>query len=79
MEAVAIYSGKLSAKGKHIKHSKTQKGEVFRTQALVLGELGSRRCETLFKAEQLRQPKQREERQSFPQPTISRKIDERPK
>ena len=36
---VAISSGKLSAKAKHIKHSKTQEGEVFRIQTLVLGEL----------------------------------------
>ena len=36
---VAICSGKLSAKAKHTKHSKTQEGEVFRTQTLVLGEL----------------------------------------
>ena len=31
--------GKLSAKAKHIKHSKTQEGEVFRMQTLVLGDM----------------------------------------
>ena len=36
---VAISSGKLSAKAKHIKPSKTQEGEVFRMQTLVLGEM----------------------------------------
>ena len=39
MGVVAISSGKLSAKAEHIKHSKTQEGEVFRMQTLVLGEL----------------------------------------
>ena len=38
---VAICSGKLSAEAKHIKHSKTQEGEVFRSQTLVLDEIGS--------------------------------------
>ena len=36
---VAICSEKLSAKAKHIKHSKTQEGEVFRTQTPILVEL----------------------------------------
>ena len=36
---VAISSGKLSAKAKHIKPSKIQKGEVFRMETLVLGEM----------------------------------------
>ena len=36
---VVISSGKLNAKAKHIKPRKTQEGEVFRMQALVLGEL----------------------------------------
>ena len=36
---VAISSGKLSAKAEHIKPSKTQEGEVFRMQTLVLGEM----------------------------------------
>ena len=35
---VAISSGKLSAKAKHIKPSTTQEGEVFRMETLVLGE-----------------------------------------
>ena len=35
---VAISSGKLSAKAKHIKPSTTQKGEVFRMETLVLEE-----------------------------------------
>ena len=33
---VAISSGKLSAKAKHIKSSKRQEGEVFRRETLVL-------------------------------------------
>ena len=36
---VGVSSGKLPAKAKHIKHSKTQEGEVFRMQMLVLGEM----------------------------------------
>ena len=36
---VAISSGKLSAKAKHIKPSTTQEGEVFRMETLVLGEM----------------------------------------
>ena len=36
---LAISSGKLSAKAKHIKPSKTQEGEAFRMQTLVLGEM----------------------------------------
>ena len=36
---VAISSGRLSAKAEHIKPSKTQEGEVFRMETLVLGEM----------------------------------------
>ena len=36
---VAISSGNLSAKAKHIKPSTTQEGEVFRMETLVLGEM----------------------------------------
>ena len=36
---VANSSGILSAKAKHIKPSKTQEGEVFRMETLVLGEM----------------------------------------
>ena len=36
---VAISSGKLSAEAKRIKPSKTQEGEIFRMQTLVLGEM----------------------------------------
>ena len=35
---VVISSGKLSAKAKHIKPSKTQEGKVFWTETLGLGE-----------------------------------------
>ena len=68
---VAISSGKLSAKAKHIKPSKTQEGEVFRMQTLVLGEMIAEGVGHLSPKPNIQaQPKQKEKRQSFPQPAL---------
>ena len=68
---VAISSGKLSAKAKHIKPSTTQEGEAFRMETLVLGEMTAEGVGHFSpKPNNSRTAKAKEERQSLPHPTL---------